>query len=243
MRIFTVDLRSPAQPPESPGAAVKSQTVDPEWADAADSVQLIPLPSALPWACVDHQPDAVVLTVETAGTYDTVVAQALRTDGIHTPVMVLAQHTDAHATAKALEAGTDDVLRAPVSVVEMRARLRALSRRPVTWEPDEFTHGPVTVDLLGHRAMVEGEDLDLTPVQFRLLTALLRNAGRTLTRDQLRESAWDPAEDWGSNVVEQAISGLRTKLADHNVRDCLKTVRGVGYRMQFPRASTAEWAI
>ncbi len=239
MRIFTVDLRSATQPP-GPAGAVQTRTVDPDWADAADSVQRISLPSALPWACVDHQPDAVVLTVEAAGTYDTVVAQALRTDGIHTPVMVLAQHTDPHSTAKALEAGTDDVLEAPVSVVEMRARLRALSRRPATWEPDEFTHGAVTVDLLGHRALVDGQDLDLTPVQFRLLAVLLRNAGRTLTRDQLRESVWDPAEEWGSNVLEQAVSGLRTKLAEHRVRDCLKTVRGVGYRMESPHPFPAE---
>lgn len=243
MRIFTVDLRSAGHPPGPAAAAVQNQDVDPEWADTADSVQRIALPSALPWACVDHQPHAVVLTVEAAGTYDTVVTQALRADGIHTPVMVLARHTDPESTAKALEAGTDDVVAAPVSVVEMRARLRALSRRPATWEPDEFTLGPVTVDLLGHRALVGGQDLDLTPVQFRLLAVLLRNAGRTLTRDQLRVSVWDPAEEWGSNVVEQAVSGLRTKLAEHHVRDCLKTVRGVGYRMQSPAPSSAEQAV
>ncbi|MDO5619180.1 winged helix-turn-helix transcriptional regulator [Kocuria sp.] len=231
MRIFTVDLGSTLQTDAShiqPDAA----STQPDWADTADTVQVIGRPSSLAWACIDHQPDAVVLTVDTAGTYDTVVTQALRTQGVHTPVLVLAQRSDPPSAAKTLESGADDVLSAPASVVELRARLRALARRPATWEPDEFSNGEVTVDLLGHRALANGQDLDLTPVQFRLLSVLMRNAGRTLTRDQLRESAWDPAEVLGSNVVEQAVSGLRTKLAERNVRDCLKTVRGVGYRME-----------
>lgn len=222
MRVFTVDLTS----------AGASRSTAPEWADAADTVQRIERPSELSWSCVDLQPDAVVITVEAAGTYDTLVTRTLRADGIHTPVFVLAHEADGEAVAKTLEAGADDVVPTPVSVVEMRARLRALTRRPATWEPDELSNGPLRVDLMGHRALAHDRELDLTPVQFRLLTVLVRNAGRTLTRDQLLESVWDPAEQLESNVVDQAVSGLRTKLAEHDTKNCLKTVRGVGYRLE-----------
>lgn len=228
MRIFTVDLTN----------GLHQDSERPAWADATDHVQRIERPSELSWACVDLQPDAVVLTVEHAGTYDTLITRSLRTDAVHTPVFVLAHEADGESVAKALDSGADDVVPAPIGTIEMRARLRALARRPATWQPDELSSGPLSVDLLGHRALAHGRELDLTPVQFRLLTVLLRNAGRTLTRDQLLESVWDPAEQPGSNVVDQAISGLRTKLSDHKTHTCLKTIRGVGYRLESTTAQT-----
>lgn len=226
MRIFTVDLSS------DPTGNPRQVDDPPDWADATDTVQRIERPSELSWSCVDHQPDAIVLIVDSAGTYDTLITRTLRADGVHTPVFVLAYEADGETVAKTLESGADDVMPAPLGAVEMRARLRALTRRPARWEPDELRNGHLSVDLLGHRALVAGRELELTPVQFRLLTVLVRNAGRTLTRDQLRESVWDPADEPGSNVVDQAVSGLRTRLAEHHSHTCLKTIRGVGYRLE-----------
>lgn len=225
MRILLVDLMS------GPGPAGEA----PGWADGTDSVLRVTRPSELSWTCVDVQPDAVVIHVDTAGTYDTLVVRSLRGEHIHTPVSVLAEAADGESVARALDSGADDVVPAPVSVVEMRARLRALIRRPAAWEPDELASGPLAVDLLEHRAQAHGREIGLTPVQFRLLVALMRNAGRTLTRDQLRDSVWDPAARLGSNVVDQAVSGLRTRLDEHGVRHHLRTIRGVGYRLEEPR--------
>ena len=66
--------------------------------------------------------------------------------------------------------------------------------------------------MLGHRAADDGQELELTAQQFRLLTVLMRNPGRVMSRDQLLAAAWDPAQEVSSNVVEQSISGLRARL-------------------------------
>lgn len=104
-----------------------------------------------------------------------------------------------------------------------------LARRPRTWMPDLLTNGPLQVDVLGHRAADDGQELELTAQQFRLLTVLMRNPGRVMSRDQLLAAAWDPAQEVSSNVVEQSISGLRARLPRSG--SALRTVRGIGYRL------------
>ena len=145
------------------------------------------------------------------------------------PVLVIAAEADGESLAASLEAGADDVVPSPSTPIEIRARLRALARRPRTWMPDLLTNGPLEVDVLGHRAADDGQELELTAQQFRLLTVLMRNPGRVMSRDQLLAAAWDPAQEVSSNVVEQSISGLRARLPRSG--SALRTVRGIGYRL------------
>lgn len=235
MRILTVDLTARSRRPGNARAPGPGRPVEPVWADPEDAVIPIARPSQLSWACVDHEPQAVVLTVDSAGATDAFVIRALRADEIAVPVLVIAAEADGPAIAEVLEAGADDVVPAPTDAVEIRARLRALSRRPSSWQPDVLVHGSLRVEVDTHRAADDGTPLQLTAQQLRLLSVLMRHPGRTLTRDQLLAAAWDPAQEATSNVVEQAVSGLRARLPVSGA--ALRTVRGVGYRLDAPPGS------
>lgn len=220
MRILTVDLTARSRRTDEP--------VPPGW--AADDLLIEAVrPSELAWACADLQPEAVVVTTDSAGRADAFLVRSLREDEVGVPVLVIAAEADGESLVASLEAGADDVVPSPSTPIEIRARLRALARRPRTWMPDLLTNGPLEVDVLGHRAADDGQELELTAQQFRLLTVLMRNPGRVMSRDQLLAAAWDPAQEVSSNVVEQSISGLRARLPRSG--SALRTVRGIGYRL------------
>ena len=220
MRILTVDLTTRSRRTDEP--------VPPGW--AADDLLIEAVrPSELAWACADRQPEAVVVTTDSAGRADAFLVRSLREDEVGVPVLVIAAEADGESLAASLEAGADDVVPSPSNPLEVRARLRALARRPRTWMSDLLVNGPLEVDVLSHRAADDGQELELTAQQFRLLTALMRNPGRVMSRDQLLAAAWDPAQEVSSNVVEQSISGLRARLPCSG--PALRTVRGIGYRL------------
>lgn len=143
-------------------------------------------------------------------------------------LMVTAKATNADLIL-GLEAGADDYLVKPFELSVLTARARALLRRTETREAStRLELGPLVIDESAHEARLEGQIISLTPYEFKLLTALVQNKGRVLTRDQLiAEVQGDVA------VVERAIDthvfGLRKKLGECG--ELIETVRGVGYRV------------
>ncbi|WP_148615962.1 response regulator transcription factor [Nocardioides rubriscoriae] len=153
-----------------------------------------------------------------------------------------------------LETGADDFLSKPFSVRELKARINALFRRPrrgvgaagpapassqaaiaVALQPDHevLEHGPLRVDVDGRRAFRSADELSLTRTEFDLLTELMRTPARVWTREALLRSVW--GTDWASDthLVEVHIGNLRRKLGEGSGRPkFIKTVRGVGYRME-----------
>jgi DNA-binding response OmpR family regulator len=141
-------------------------------------------------------------------------------------LMVTAKATNADLIL-GLEAGADDYLVKPFELSVLTARARALLRRMEKKETS-LELGPLVIDEAAHEARLSGQLISLTPYEFKLLTTLVQNKGRVLTRDQLiAEVQGDVA------VVERAIDthvfGLRKKLGECG--DLIETVRGVGYRI------------
>ena len=129
-----------------------------------------------------------------------------------------------------LDNGADDYLAKPFGMMELVARTKALLRRTTKRTVgEEFRLGMLYVSLSKHLVMVEGEEVTLTNKEFSLLTCLLQNQGRVLTRDQLLNDIWGYSFDGENRTVDVHIRTLRHKLGDAG--RLIKTVRGVGYKI------------
>ncbi|MBI5597937.1 MAG: response regulator transcription factor [Elusimicrobia bacterium] len=146
------------------------------------------------------------------------------------PVLFLSARRAWPEKVLGLEVGADDYLAKPFRVEELFARLRALVRRCRPPEGPVVSAGPVRVDAAMRLASAAGKKLDLTRLEFDLLSALLASPGRVLTRRQLLETVWGygPEVDITTRVVDTAVLGLRKKLGTHAAG--LETVPGFGYR-------------
>ncbi|NPC96636.1 response regulator transcription factor [Nocardioides sp. zg-DK7169] len=150
-----------------------------------------------------------------------------------------------------LETGADDFISKPFDVHELKARVNAMFRRPrrgpgaatadaapVTLpggtDHEVLQHGLLRVDVDGRRAFRDGQELALTRTEFDLLTELMRTPARVWTREALLRSVWDT--EWASDthLVEVHIGNLRRKLGEDKATKFVRTVRGVGYRMESP---------
>lgn len=152
------------------------------------------------------------------------------------PIIVLSARTDEAEKVKALDAGADDYLTKPFGSAELLARIRAqLRRRSLAAEGNNngvFRFGDVTVDL-SRRLVNRGlAPVHLTPIEFRLLTVLIRNTGRVVTQRQLLKDVWGPTFVESSHYLRIYMGHLRQKLeADATQPQYLMTETGVGYRL------------
>lgn len=152
------------------------------------------------------------------------------------PVIVLSARTQEEEKVEALDAGADDYLIKPFGVPELLARVRAQLRRHASLGKDaqaQFGFGEIVVDMLERRVTRAGEDVHLTPIEYRLLLALIRGHGRVLTHRQLMMDAWGPGYAERTHYLRIYMKQLREKL-EHNPAqpEFLLTETGVGYRLQ-----------
>ncbi|HSM05728.1 MAG TPA: response regulator transcription factor [Longimicrobiales bacterium] len=187
-------------------------------------------------------PDLVVLDRMLPGLSGDEVLKALKgenaTRGI--PVLVLTAKREQEERITGLELGADDYLTKPFSPRELVLRCQAILRRIA--EPASggggrvLKAGPIRMDIGAHQVTMDGEELNLTPTEFRLLQALLERRGRTQSRRQLLEKAWDVEADISDRIqtrtVDMHIRRLRAKLDE--MGDWIETVRGFGYRLRIP---------
>jgi two-component system OmpR family response regulator len=175
----------------------------------------------------EFDPDLALLDVRLgSGPSGFSVARRLRA-ARDLPIIFL---TAADAVADRLagfDAGAEDYVTKPFTMAELLARVRALLRRTGALDNGVWRRGDLVVDEAARRARRGDTELVLTKVEFDLLVALGRNAGRVLSKGQLLADVWGFA-DYDPNVVEVAMSGLRRKLESHGPR-LVQTVRGVGY--------------
>jgi DNA-binding response OmpR family regulator len=158
------------------------------------------------------------------------VCRRLRSEGRATPVLVLTARADEVDTVIGLDAGADDYVTKPFRLAELLARVRALLRRGSA--ETQVVQG-VRIDPEARRAWSGEEELELTTKEFDLLWALIRDAGKVVTREQLMRDVWG-AKWWASTkTLDMHVSWLRRKLGDdaHSSR-YITTVRGVGFRFE-----------
>jgi two-component system OmpR family response regulator len=184
------------------------------------------------WLATENAYGAIVLDVMLPGLDGIGVCRRLREAGIWVPVLMLTARDGVGDRVRGLDAGADDYLVKPFSLLELAARLRALARRDDRSRPVILAEGDLRLDPAAKRAWRAGTELHLSPKEFALLEFFLRHPGRVLTRSQIIEAVWDFAYDGGSNVVDQYVNYLRRKIDVPFGRHDIETVRGMGYRLR-----------
>jgi two-component system phosphate regulon response regulator PhoB len=182
-------------------------------------------------------PDLVLLDVMLPDLSGTEVCRRIKSDPRtrHVPVVMLTAKGEEVDRVVGFELGADDYVTKPFSVRELVLRVKAISRRagPArgTERPPE-TVGPIRVDVDAHRAFVDGAEIQLTPLEYRLLVTFMSRLGRVQSREQLLEDVWEMSAEVETRTVDTHVKRLREKLGSG--RDLLETVRGVGYRLVEP---------
>jgi DNA-binding response OmpR family regulator len=178
--------------------------------------------------------DVVVLDVMLPKMDGIEVCRQMRADHIMTPVLVLTARGSVEDRVTGLNVGADDYLVKPFAMEELLARINALLRRRDRRfdESPQLVVGDLTLDLVRHEARRDGRIIELTAKEFALLEYLMRHAGRVLTRTQIVDAVWRYDLDALSNVVDIYIHYLRDKIDQGFSRPLIKTVRGIGYKIE-----------
>jgi len=184
------------------------------------------------WLATENQYAAIVLDVMLPGLDGFELCRRLRESGAWAPVLMLTARDGVTDRVRGLDAGADDYLVKPFSLMELAARLRALARRDGRVRTPVLVEGDLRLDPAAKRAWRAGTELHLSPKEYSLLEFFLRHPGQVLTRSQIIEAVWDFAYDGGSNVVDQYVNYLRRKIDSPFGRHDLETVRGMGYRLR-----------
>ncbi len=162
------------------------------------------------------------------------VIKTLRSQGNHTPALILTALGEVDDTIEGLESGADDYMKKPFVFAELLARLRVLAKRKAAPADTMITIGELRIDKITRQVTREGKVLNLQPREFDLLVYLASNRGENVTRQMLLENVWGLQFDPRTNIVDVHISRLRQKV-DKGFRDpMIRTVRGVGYLFDRP---------
>ena len=153
----------------------------------------------------------------------------LRAGGKSTPILLLTAKTATADKVLGLDSGADDYLTKPFAFSELLARVRALGRRRDTPLLQNFIVANLQVDSLSRRVTRNGQNITLTPNEFKVLEILLRRAGQVVTRTDLLEQVWGANFDTGSNIVDVVIKVLRDKIDRRFEPKLIQTMRGTGY--------------
>lgn len=177
----------------------------------------------------ERRPDLVILDLMLPGMDGLDVAREMRADDPGTPILMLTARSETKDVVRGFEAGADDYLRKPFEIPELLSRVRALLKRTdKDRERTSFSASGVTVDSVKRRATLGDEPLELTAKEFDLLSYLVANAGRVISRDEILQSVWGGQHSTDSNVIEVFVCHLRNKIGDHD-NAIIQTIRGVGY--------------
>ncbi|MDA0339591.1 MAG: response regulator transcription factor [Proteobacteria bacterium] len=178
--------------------------------------------------------DAVVLDLGLPIVDGATVLKNWRTEGRDMPVLILTARDQWSEKVAGFDAGADDYLTKPFQMEELLARIRALIRRAAGHSSATLVCGSVEVDTTSASVTVSGKSVTLTGHEYKLLSYLIHHANKVVSRTELTEHIYDQDFDRDSNTIEVFVGRLRKKLGV----DVIKTVRGLGYRLE-PESETA----
>lgn len=177
-------------------------------------------------------PDLVILDLGLPDIDGQEVLRRLR-EWLSAPILVLSARDQEPQKVEALDNGADDYLTKPFGVGELFARLRTALRhaRPGGSESSLLSIGELRVDLSARQVTMRGERIALTPLEYKLLVTLMKNAGKVLTHRMLLREVWGPHASQETHYLRVFVAGLRRKLADDPAHSrYIATEQGVGYR-------------
>ena len=171
-------------------------------------------------------PDVIVLDVAMPALDGLAVCRRLRSKGLPTPILMLTARDAVPDRVAGLEAGADDYLVKPFAMQELIARIRALTRRRAEAGP-LLSYSDLTLDIETRQATRGARAISLTGREAALLELLLRESGRTVTREHALDEIWESAAE--ANVVDRYVTRLRRKLGDPQL---IRTLRGAGFSLR-----------
>lgn len=180
------------------------------------------------------QPDLILLDIMMPGMDGWEMLSRLR-EFSSVPVVMLTALSGEQDVVRGLDIGADDYITKPFQIQELKARVRAALRRaalPSSYEDEPFCFddGQLVIDPYAHQVSVRGEEVNLTPTEYRLLLYLARNAGRVLSYSQILASVWGPGYEDSLANVKVFVRQLRQKIeVDPSQPRYILTQRGVGY--------------
>jgi len=190
--------------------------------------------SALETAMGDPTPDLILLDLMLPDMSGTDICRELRAADRtkEIPIIMVTAKDDEIDRVVGFEVGADDYVAKPFSMRELLLRIKAILRRldkPASTAP-ELAFGRLKVDEEGHRVWVDGDEVSLTALEFRLLSTFLSRKGRVQTRDALLHDVWGHTPGLPTRTVDTHVQRLRKKLGPAS--DYIETLRGVGYRFR-----------
>jgi DNA-binding response OmpR family regulator len=162
------------------------------------------------------------------------VVQQLRHRRQNTPVLMLTARDALPDIVHGLDSGADDYLTKPFSFTELLARIRALGRRSAGTAKQVLEFHDLVLDVSSHRTFRNGQPINLSLTEFRLLEVLIRNQGRVVTRSALLDAVWGNRREVEENTLDAFVRLLRKKVEQASDMKLIHTHRGVGYSMQAP---------
>lgn len=182
-----------------------------------------------------HHPDIIILDLGLPDLDGLDVTRRLR-EWSETPIIVVSAREKEHEKVEALDAGADDYLTKPFGTAELLARIRVALRhslKSMGADDGQFEVGELRVDLVRRQVFVQGNEVHLSPIEYKLLTILVQYAGKVVTGRQLLKLVWGPGYENESHYVRVYMGQLRHKLeADPARPRNLITEPGVGYRLK-----------
>jgi DNA-binding response OmpR family regulator len=180
----------------------------------------------------DEHPDLVILDLMLPGVSGLDVCRSVRSHS-SVPIIMLTARAEEVDKLIGLEIGADDYVTKPFSPRELSGRVRAVLRRSTAvpaQKPDRIEVGGLMIDATGHKVLCEGQSVDLTATEFRLLWTLASQPERVFSRGQLLESAQGNQFEGYERTIDAHVKNLRRKLSQASGQGCIETVYGVGYR-------------
>lgn len=180
-------------------------------------------------AFFDLKPDLIILDIMLPDMDGYTILSKIRQIDVKVPVICVSAKSDEMSFVKGLNKGADDYMSKPFSVLELLARVKTNLRRAKLYVTGM---GGFEVDNNVYKAYYEGKDLGLTLKEFKLFKLLVANAGVTVERERLFREVW--GEDWmgETRTLDMHVAQIREKIKDIGAKDCIVTVRGVGYRFE-----------
>jgi DNA-binding response OmpR family regulator len=176
----------------------------------------------------------VLLDVMLPGLNGIELTQRLRAERHTVPILMLTAMDSVSDRVAGPRCGADDYLTKPFSFDELLARIEALARRPQNWQPlvRTLTVGPLQFDRAEMRVTLDGRVIELTAKELALLELFMSTPGRVFSRERILSNVWSVSEDPLTNVVDVYVKRLRQKIGDEGEPLMIKTVRGIGYKLE-----------
>lgn len=163
------------------------------------------------------------------------VIRKIRAGGKSLPILILTARGRWQEKVEGLEAGADDYLVKPFQMEELLARLRALVRRAAGWTQSHISCGPITLNTTTQAVTVDGQAVELTAYEYKVLEYLMLHTGQVVSKTDLTDHLYEQDFDRDSNVIEVFVGRLRRKLDPDNRYNPIETLRGRGYRLTLER--------